>query len=175
MIFTGTNEIAGYMFLEIRQYYKFYRIQIWKTFELMHIENHTGKVGEQIQGSRKWVRRRESPPWWKESCQMSVRDVQLVSSCSPQGITIPLNSPHTFALANTHDATISARCRQTIFVWNWTQQLEPAQGRHIIHSRRVLCHCWQVDINIPQPFHHGLMAVHQTALTHTRIGCIGLL
>lgn len=29
------------------------------------------------------------------------------------------------------------------------------------------CHCWQADINIPQPLHQGLMAVHQAAMRHT--------
>lgn len=62
-----------------------------------------------------------------------------------------------------------AHTRKKHFVVEWAQQWEPAQGRHIIHFQRWWCHCWQVDINISQPFYQGLMGVHQTAMAHMEL------
>lgn len=60
----------------------------------------------------------------REVCQMSVRDVELISCCSPQGI----REPRTDTCARTHCKPISRRTNlhtQTILVWirlnNWSQ------------------------------------------------------
>lgn len=77
------------------------------------------------------------------------------STCINTHSTLPPLPPHTHKIH---------------FAAKWTEQLKPLQGSHIIHPRRVSCHCWQADINIPQPFHKrvngcpsGSNETHRTA------------
>lgn len=92
--------------------------------------------------------------------------IRLVSCCSPQGVTIPLNSPHTHIHTYTQTAAHTlTQATQKLWIGcnNWSRW----RGRNIIHSHRVPCHRWQEDINIPQPLCQGLMAVHHATVRHT--------